>query len=197
MLAERTYEVLGQLVTLVHISANLADIALFTCGFGLRLDIVLVVGIGHGLLVGKHSCFGDGADEHSVGIKVDILLNLQRHKCVDIFRQENKAVVRAKLFLASELVSGSSAPETEGLKHLERSINGQAVDVHNAGLLYNMMGVILLVDADCNSVRSIGYLSNGVDNETVVLFAVVGGDNIQAVADVEQRCHIVLVGGVV
>ena len=53
VLAERTDEVLGQLLALVDIAANLADPALFALGFGLGLDVVLVVGVSHGLTVGK------------------------------------------------------------------------------------------------------------------------------------------------
>ena len=59
------------------------------------------------------------------------------------------------------------------------------------------MRIVLLVDADRDAVGRVGDLCDGVDDQTVVLLAVVGGDDIQTVADVEQRGHVVLVSGLV
>ena len=60
-----------------------------------------------------------------------------------------------------------------------------------------MVRIVLLVDADRDAVGRVGDLCDGVDDQTVVLLAVVGGDDIQTVADVEQRGHVILVGGLV
>ncbi len=56
-----------------------------------------------------------------------------------------------------------------------------------------MVGVVLLVDANRDAVGLVCDLRNGVDNKTVVLLAVVGGYNIETVADLEQGCEVVLV----
>ena len=58
-----------------------------------------------------------------------------------------------------------------------------------------MEGVVLLVDGDGDAVGGVGHLADGVDDETIVPDAVVGGDHVQAVADVEQGRQVVLVGG--
>ena len=96
MLAERTDEILGQLFALIDVAAYLAYPALFAFCLGLGLDVVLVVGVGHGLLVGENSRLSDAADEHTVGVEVDVVLNLKRHEGVDVFGQEHQSVVGAQ-----------------------------------------------------------------------------------------------------
>ena len=53
VLAQRTDEILGQGIALIYISAYTADIALLVVCLRLGLDVVLVVGVSHGLTVGK------------------------------------------------------------------------------------------------------------------------------------------------
>ena len=55
-------------------------------------DIVLVIGVGHGLLVTHDTSFGDTANEHAVGSEVNILFYFERHECVDVFVKEYKSV---------------------------------------------------------------------------------------------------------
>ena len=93
MLAQRADEVLGQGVAFVDISADFAHIAFFALGLGLRLDVLLIVGVGSGLLVRYDTCLGDFADEHSVGVKVHVLLHLERKEGVDVSGQENQSVI--------------------------------------------------------------------------------------------------------
>lgn len=69
----------------------------------------------------------------------------------------------------------------------------QTAYVHHAGLLDDVVGIILLVDGDGDAVGGVGDLRNGIDDQAVVLAAVAGCDHVQAVADVEQRVQIVLV----
>ena len=61
MLAQRADDILGELVALVDVAANLADEAFFALGLGLRLDILLIVGVGHGLPVIDDAGFGHAA----------------------------------------------------------------------------------------------------------------------------------------
>lgn len=51
MLAQRADDILGELVALVDVAANLADKAFLAFGLGLRLDVLLIVVVGHGLPV--------------------------------------------------------------------------------------------------------------------------------------------------
>ena len=75
MLTQRTYDVIRELVALVDISADLTYEAFLAFRFRLRLDVLLVVGVRHGLLIGKHSGLSHGTNEHAVGIKIEY--NLQ------------------------------------------------------------------------------------------------------------------------
>ena len=87
MLAERADEIVRQ-VALVDVSADLADPALLSLGRGLRLDVLLIVRIRHRVAVGDNARLFDAADEHPVRAEIDLVLDLERHERVDVFRQE-------------------------------------------------------------------------------------------------------------
>ena len=78
MFAKGTDEILGKRVALVDISADFAHKAFFALCLWLGLDIAVIVAVGHCFLVGDDSCFCYRADEHTVGVKVDILFNFER-----------------------------------------------------------------------------------------------------------------------
>ena len=123
MLAKRTDEVLGKLVALIDISADLAYKALFAFRLRPRFNILLIVGVCHSLGIGNNSRLGNRADKHSVSVKINILLNLQGHERVDISRQKSKSVIRTQRFTALKFVYISAAPESEILKHGKRGVN--------------------------------------------------------------------------
>ena len=195
VLAQGADNVVGQGVALIDPAADLAHEAFLALGLGLGLDVVLVVGVGHGLLIGDHPGLGDGADEHAVGVQVHKALHLQVHEGVDIPGQEPQAVVGAQLVDSNKFVSSAAALEAEVLEHREGGGHIQAVDVHHAGLLDDMVGIIGLVDGDRHPVGGVGDLGDGIDDQAVVLGAIVGGDDVQAIADVEQGGQVILVGG--
>ena len=95
--------------------------------------------------------------------------------------------------LTAELVRVPATLEAEVLEQGEGGGLGQAVDVHQARGLNDVVGVVALVDGYTHLGGGAGQLADGVDNETVVFLAVVAGDDIQAVADAEQGGHIGLV----
>ena len=105
--------------------------------------------------------------------EVNILFNLQGHERVDVSRQENKSVIRAQRLAAFKFINISAASEAKSFKNGERSVNGKAVYIHLARLLDDMMGVVILIDRNGDSVRRIRDLRNRVDNKSVVLFAVI------------------------
>ena len=197
VLAERADEVVGQDLALVDVAADLADPALLEVGLGLGLDVGLVVVVGHGLLGGQDPGLGNGADEHAVSVQVHVLLHLEAHKGVDVLVQEDDAVVGAEVFALGELVHVPAGLEAKVLEGGEGDLHGQAVDVHHAGLLRQLVGVVGLVDAHGDAVRRVRHLGHGVDDAAVVLAAVPGGDDVEAVADLEQGGEVGLVGGLV
>ena len=69
VLAEGTYIIFGEGLALVDIAAYRAAPALFVLlHFGLGLDILLVVGIGHGFFVAQLLAIGDGGDEEKTAV---------------------------------------------------------------------------------------------------------------------------------
>ena len=93
VLTEGTDIICRKCIALVNVSAYLADVSLLAFSFGLGLDVVMIVGVGHSFSIGDNSCFGYRADEHSVSVEVDVLLNLKRHKGVDISRKEYQTII--------------------------------------------------------------------------------------------------------
>ena len=121
-----------------------------------------------------------------MGAEIHILLDFQGHESVDVFRKDHQSVLRTRSLPAGEFVYLTAALEAEVLEYLEGSFHGEAVDVHDTGLLDDMVGIVFLVDVDSHAIRLISELDHGVDDETVVLLAVVGGNDIEAVADAEE-----------
>ena len=93
-----------------------------------------------------------------MGIQIYVLFYLERHESVNIAGQEDQAVVRAKRRAIGEFVDIASALEAEGLKYLEGSVHRQAVDVHFARLLDDVVGIVDLVDGNSDAVRRVGKL---------------------------------------
>ena len=96
MFAQGADEIFRQGIALVNITADFADEALLAFGFRLRLYICVVVGVGHGFAVREHAGLGDGADEHTVCLKIHILFHLEGEERVDISGQEHQAVIGAQ-----------------------------------------------------------------------------------------------------
>ena len=120
VLAQRADDVLRQGVTLVDPAADLAHEAFLSGGFRLGLYIVLIIGVAHGLVAAEDSCLGNGADEHTVGAKIHILLHLQAHKGVDMLGQEAQTIVGAERRHTGKLVGCAAALKAEVLEDRER-----------------------------------------------------------------------------
>ena len=140
MFAQRADEVIRELVTFVDVAAYFADEAFFAIGFWLRFYIFLIVGVSHGVKIVHDAGFGDAADEHSMGTKVYILFNLQRHKCINIFVQEYQSIIGTVDLLTCKFIYAASGLETKLLEYRERCIYRQAVYVENSSLFDHMVG---------------------------------------------------------
>ena len=159
MFAQRADEVIRELVTFVDVATYFADEAFFAIGFWLRFYIFLIVGVSHGVKIVHDAGFGDAADEHSMGTKIYILFNLQRHKCINIFVQEYQSVIGTVDLLICKFIYAASGLETKLLEYRERCIYRQAVYIENSSLFDHMVGVICLIDIYRNTVWSISPLS--------------------------------------
>ena len=129
-----------------------------------------------------------------MGIQIHILLNLQRHKGINISWKEDQPVIRTKQGPACELVCRTSAQEPEILEYLERRIRRQAVDIHNTSLFNHMMGIVIFINGYGNPVRCIRHLCHRIDNQSIVLLSVVGRHDIKPVTDLKQCGQIILIG---
>ena len=89
-----------------------------------------------------------------------------------------------------ELIHIPSGLEPELLEHLEGRLLVQGADVHLTAPRNDIAGVVGFVDADDQAGRVVGDLRHRVADHAVVLFAVVGCDDVHTVADLEQRGRI-------
>ena len=134
MLAERADKILRQLLSLIDVAADIADPALLF-GIRLRLDVLLIVGIGHRLNLIEHDRFRDVAQEHPVRSHVDYVENLKRNIGIRVLRKISDAVHRhIEMVVACELVDVPSGLESEMAELLERSLLVEDADIHHAGL---------------------------------------------------------------
>ena len=184
MLAERADEVGGQSLTLVDISADLADEALFLFldRLRLRLDVLEVVAVGDRLFVREYASVGDFGDEYRVRAVVVHTDDLAGEIRVRVLGQVYKPV-RAALNIASvlELVRVASADKAEVLEGLERYALGQHRYVELAGILDHVVRQVSLVDRDSDTFRCVGKQLRGVDYAAVVLAALVRRQDEQTV----------------
>ena len=124
MFTERTDEIVRQFLTFVDITADLTYPARLAFRLRLRLDILLVVRVGHCLFFGEDSGFRHGTDKHSMCAQIHVILDFQGHEGVDVLGQEDEPIIRTQfIFTLSELVHVPAALESECLEHLERSFH--------------------------------------------------------------------------
>ena len=194
MFAERADEVIRKYISFIDISADLADKAFLSFCVRFRLYVVLIICVSHCLFIIHYAGLCHGTDKHAVCVQVNILLNLKRDGSIDVFRQDDQAVVRAYRRDALKFVHCTSALESESLEYAERRVYRQTVHVKNTGLLDNVVRVVGFVDIHSYTVRRVGKLCYRVDNQTVVLLSVVGCNHIQTVSDTEKSGKIILVG---
>ena len=189
MLAERADEVCGKLLALVDVAADLADPAVLLLELGgLRLDIGEIVGVGHGRHVGELPRLGDVGDEERVRLKLDGLRDPGRNKGVRAVRQIVDTVGRAGHALhAGKLVDVAAGLEAIVLEHCERRVVRENGDVEYPGLFDHVVRIIRLVDGDGDALGGISQLRDRVDDAAVVLCAVAGRQDEQAVGQGEHR----------
>ena len=197
MFAQWADDIFRKFIAFINISANFADKAFFAFSLWLWFYMFLIVGVSHGLLIVHDTGLCDAADEHSVSTKIYVIFHFQRHESIDIFVQEYQSIVRVVHFLACKFIGASAGLESELFKNRERSFYRQTVYVHDTGLLDHVVRVVGLVDVDSYAVWIVSKLCNGVDDQAVVLFAIVGSYHIEAVTDAEQSGHITLVGKII
>ena len=80
-----------------------------------------------------------------------------------------------------EFIGVSSRLESKPLKQRKRRFFGQNRNGEPTALLDHIVGEILLVDGDADTVGVVSHLNGGVDDAGVIAFAVIGGQHEQTV----------------
>ena len=190
MLAERADEIRREFIAFIDIAADFADPAFLLRGGLLRLDVVLIVGIGHGVEVGKRLGFRHAADEHAVGAEIDVVFDFQGIERIAVVGKDGQAVGGTGEGDIGELVVVAATAETEVLEDGERRGFREDIDVHDAALLDDVMGVVGLVDGDGDLQRFVGHLHDGIADHAVVAISIVRRDDIEAIGDFEEGVFI-------
>lgn len=191
MLTKRTDIILRKLVAFVNITADLADKTFLSLGLRLGLDVFLIIRIRHGFSVGNNPGFGDFANEHSVCSEVYVIFYFERHERIDVFRKKNQSVIASQGLAVGKFIYTSAALESEYFKDLEGSVYAQTVNVHNSRLPDDMVGIVLLIDDNGNSIRLVRDLCDGVDDKTVIFFTVVARNDVKTVSEIKEGGEVV------
>ena len=56
-----------------------------------------------------------------------------------------------------------------------------------------MVGIVCFIDVDCYPEGLICQLSYRIDNQSIISGSVIGGYHIQAISNLKQSCHIILI----
>ena len=197
MLAQGTDEVLRELLADVLIPADgTAPDGLALRGLAdllrLRLDVLVVVGIGGGRRVVQADRLGDLRDEERVRAKVDAVEDAPGEIGVRPLQHRQRAVGGAPdRREARQLVRLPPGGEAEAPE--ERKIRSLADDRDREGVLLHeqIVRVALLVDGDGDAVRRRRDLSDRVDDASVVLAVRMSGEDKQSVGELVHGvcCH--------
>ena len=122
VLTQGANEILGELLALVNVTADLANVSALPLGFGSGLYVIVVIGIGHGFTIRQNTRLGNGADEHSVRIHIDILLDLEGKEGIDISGEEYQAVIRAERGTIGKFIGIASAGKAKNFKYVREII---------------------------------------------------------------------------
>ena len=191
MLAPGADEVGGELVAFIDVATDFAyPLLLAACGGssgGLGLDVLLVVGVGDRRAVAEHTGLQRHGDEHGVAAKVDALGDHAADHRIDELRQVQQAVLRAQLLLAAgEFVDIAAALEAEVLEGLHGGLLAEGAEVEFQCAQHHVVRQVGFIDADHQLQRVAADLLRHVDDAGVVLLALPGNEDIEAVADGEE-----------
>ena len=103
MLTKRADKIVRKYISFINVTANITYKAFLSFCLWLWFYIVMIIGISHCILIAHHTRFCYSTDKHSVCIKIHILLYLQGHKCIDVFRQKINPLSERSFFIPSNL----------------------------------------------------------------------------------------------
>ena len=136
----------------------------------LRLNGLVVVGVGAGGTLTENLGLGDFTDEHHVGAQILLVLHLAGEHGVDVLRQVVKAVAAAlHRRKVCELIHVPAGLHTKVANGLEGHILRQHADVELTGLLDDLPGEVPHLAGNHQPGGFASHLRAGVDDAAVVL----------------------------
>ena len=185
MFAQGAFDVVGEEIALVDVAAHRTHPAAFAVlgffGRGLRLgfDVLLVVVVGRGGLVGQHLGVEHIGDEHRVRAEIDALVDTAGQITVGVLGDVEHMVHGTVFSLAGgELVHLATRLEPEMLENEHWRFGGQHADVEHTGILDEVVRVVALVDRNGNLQGVARHLNHRVDNAAVVNVVIIGGQDV-------------------
>ena len=191
MLANGADEVIGQFLALILITANDAPPDGLALGIpadrlGVRLDVLLVVIIGGGGNIGERLHFGDNTDKKDMRAQIDNLLHICRKEGVCPASDCQCAVSDATAVgEVRKLIDHTPALETEVFEQFEVGRLADDGGREASRTPDKFGGQVALVQGHGDTVGLRRHLLDGIADAAIVAAAVAGGDDEQAVLDVE------------
>ena len=170
-MAKGTFVIVGNGLFIINESAYGANVAFSgrLC-FLFRLDVRVIVSVGHTLSVGDYLSLGCVTDKEKVRAEIDGVGNGEGNIGVDISGKDGESVFASFRGTVCEFVNVSSASEAERLKYGEGSFNREAERVHFTGFYDRLCGIVRL--AYGNRYFVVRYLSDSVYYASVVTSAI-------------------------
>ena len=191
MAAERTYEILGKLGTLVEISTDTAspalDLPLFGRFLGLGLQIALIVSVSQRLLFAEPESVVDLGNEHRVAPEVLAVHNASANDRAGLPAEVRYSVGSDGQHDIGKLVNISAGLHSEVLYRIEGTGLIKYRKRENAAVLEQIAGIVRIDAADRDAGRVGSYLHAGVRDACVGLVTVFRRKQENAVGNAVKR----------
>ena len=186
MLAPGADKVRRQGISLVHITADGADPALFLLFFG--LDIALIIGVGAGGLVAEHHRVSHLTDKQRVAPQVHLVHHPAVHGHVGP-TGEVKQVICPSLYIgkALKLVHLPAGLHPKAPEEIEGGRGGDAADGKHAGANDHIVGQVLLLHGKSKTGWVVCRLDGGIDDAAVIPSLLPGCEEKKPVGQLIKR----------
>ena len=151
---------------------------------------LVVIGVGHGLLVAQPLGGENLAHKEDVGAQVHLIDHLAAEAGHGLLRHIGHAVLILGGAERAELVIVPAGVEAEGPDELHAGGLGQGHAGKEAGAADYLCGNVVLVDGHRHADGLGGHLGEGVDGAARHRVPVPAGDQVQAIAHMEERLEI-------
>ena len=194
VLAQGAEIVFGQLLSLVHVAADLATPTglLGRSRLGsVCLNHRLIVAVGAVVCFGHDLAVHNLTDEEGVAAQIVRLGNLQRQKCAGPFGEIVKTVFASgHVGEIGEFIGVSARLHSKMPEQRKGCVGGDGGQIAATGCRDHIMGIGSLDYRNRHAGGIVCHLHGGVDNAGVILSALLCREQIHAVGEIIKRCRI-------